>query len=334
VLVADHREVPPAGPGTWRADGALVVAAFFFGTTFVVVKGAVAHVDPLPFLAVRFLIGAAVLLVAIRLRSARVVRTGSAPPGPRGPASRHEVLHGVGAGLALWAGYALQTFGLQHTAPATSAFLTYMLVVIVPVIGLVFPVVPPRHRPEGSRLRRLVFRGQRLHWTTTVGIVVAVAGLVLLTGGASTGFGRGEVLTLACAAGFAAHIVILGRTAARHDPVRFTAVQLATVGGASLLLATLDDPGSAAFGGAPLAAAAFTGVFATALAFLAMVWAQRSVTPSRAALILLLEPVFAALLSWIDGEALSATGAAGGALILVAVVVAEVLPQRLTPRSR
>jgi drug/metabolite transporter (DMT)-like permease len=128
--------------------------------------------------------------------------------------------------------------------------------------------------------------------------------------------------------------VILGQTAARHDPVRFTAVQLATVGGASLLLSTLDDPGAVAFGGAPLAAAAFTGVFATALAFLAMVWAQRSVSPSRAALILLLEPVFAALLSWIDGEALSATGAAGGALILVAVVVAEVLPQRLTPRSR
>jgi drug/metabolite transporter (DMT)-like permease len=188
-------------------------------------------------------------------------------------------------------------------------------VVIVPVLGLVF-------------LRR------RLHWTTTVGIAIAVAGLVLLTGGASTGFGRGEALTLGCAFGFAAHIVILGQTAARHDPVRYTAVQLATVGVGSLLLATLDDPGNVAFGGAPLAAAAFTGVFATALAFLAMVWAQRSVTPSRAALILLLEPVFAALLSWADGDPLSAAGAAGGALILVAVVVAEVLPQRLTVRSR
>lgn len=318
MTVTDDRAAPPTGSGTWRADGALVVAAFFFGTTFVVVKDAVTHVDPLPFLAVRFLIGAAVLLVAGRGR----------------PSSEREVVHGVVAGLALWAGYSLQTFGLQHTAPATSAFLTYMLVVIVPVLGFVFPLRPPRRRPKGSRLRRPVSPGRRLHWTTAAGIAIAVAGLVLLTGGASTGFGRGEALTLGCAVGFAVHMVILGQSAARHDPVRFTAVQLATVGGASLLLSALDDPGAVAFGGAPLAAAAFTGVFATALAFLAMVWAQRSVSPSRAALILLLEPVFAALLSWVDGETLSAASAAGGVLILVAVVVAEVLPQRLTLRSR
>ena len=319
MTVTDRREPngPPAEsaePTTWGADGALVVAAFFFGTTFVVVKDAVAEIDPLPFLAVRFLIGAAVLLVAARFRRATPAAAPGMAPAPASGGSGM-LRHGVVAGLTLWGGYAFQTFGLQHTAPATSAFLTYMLVVIVPVLGLVF-------------LRR------RLHWTTLVGIVIAVGGLVLLTGGASTGFGRGEALSLACAVGFAAHIVVLGQTAARYDPVRFTAVQLATVGVGSLVLATLDDPGSVAFGGAPLAAAAFTGVFATALAFLAMVWAQQSVSPSRAALILLLEPVFAALLSWADGETLSAASAAGGALILVAVVVAEVLPQRLTVRSR
>lgn len=312
MTLTHDEEAPPTGSATWGPDGALVVSAFFFGTTFVVVKGAVAEIDPLPFLAVRFLIGAAVLLAVARFQQARSAAagagtgTGAVPP-PAGPGM---LRHGVVAGLTLWGGYAFQTFGLQHTDPSTSAFLTYLLVVIVPVLGLVF-------------LRR------SLHWTTTVGIAIAVAGLVLLTGGASAGFGLGEALTLGCAVGFAAHIVILGQTAARHDPVRFTAVQLATVGVGSLVLATLDDPGNVVFGGAPLAAAAFTGVFATALAFLAMVWAQRSVTPSRAALILLLEPVFAALLSWADGDPLSAAGAAGGALILVAVVVAEVLPQRL-----
>jgi drug/metabolite transporter (DMT)-like permease len=82
-----------------------------------------------------------------------------------------------------------------------------------------------------------------------------------------------------------------------------------------------------------VAAAAFTGVFATALAFWAMVWAQRVVSPSRAALILLLEPVFAALLSAVAGDPLTAGALAGGALILAAVVVAEVVPAYLGGRE-
>jgi drug/metabolite transporter (DMT)-like permease len=81
--------------------------------------------------------------------------------------------------------------------------------------------------------------------------------------------------------------------------------------------------------GGALAAAAFTGVFATAVAFLAMVWAQRVVSPSRAAIILLLEPVFAALLSAVVDEPLTAAVVAGGGLILIAVLLAEVVAPML-----
>ena len=284
---------------TWRADVALVVAAFFFGTTFVVVKDAIDEVAPMAFLGVRFLIGAAVLALAARGR----------------PASPHELRHGVFGGMALWAGYAFQTVGLQYTDPSTSAFLTYLLVVFVPILGFVFLRKP-------------------LHPTTGLGILLAVAGLVLMTGGADRSVGRGEVLTLGCAVAFAAHIVIVGQTAWRHDAVRLTCIQIATVGVVSVLVSLAGGAHDVVFGGAPLAAAAFTGVCATAVAFLAMVWAQKFVSPSRAALILLLEPVFAALLSWVGGDTLTLTSALGGLLILVAVVVAEVLPTLLTTRSR
>jgi len=293
-----------AGP-TWPGDVALGVAAFFFGTTFVVVKDAIAEVEPSAFLAVRFLIGAAVLAVAAWGR----------------PASPREVRHGIVAGLALWVGYTAQTVGLQYTDPSTSAFLTYLVVVFVPILGWLF-------------LR------QRLHRATGIGIALALVGLALLTGGRPgsgglvEGIGRGELLTVGCAVAFAAHMLILGRTAWRHDPVRLTCVQIATVGIASLVVSSLGGVDDVSFGGAPLLAAAFTGVFATALAFLLMVWAQRSVTPSRAALILLLEPVFAALLSWLSGESLTLTSAIGGALILLAVAVSELLPNTLTSRSR
>ncbi len=290
----------PAGPPAparprWQADLALVVAAFFFGTTFVVVQDAVTEADPVPFLAVRFLIGGVVLAVV----------------GHRREGTPGEVRHGLAAGGALLAGYVLQTIGLQYTTSSTSAFITYLLVVFVPLLSL------------------LVLR-RRPHPVTLAGLVPAVAGLVLLTGGADLAFGRGEVLTLGCAVAFAAHIVVLGETAGRHDPVRLTAVQITAVGLACL--AASPFTGGLALGARALGAASFTGLFATAVAFFAMVWAQRVVSPSRAALILLLEPVFAALLGWATGDRLSPGALAGGILILAAVVVAEVVPEWLSGR--
>ncbi len=293
--VPEEPAVAAAPPRRWQADVALVVAAFFFGTTFLVVQDAVEDADPVSFIAVRFLIAAVVL--------------GALGYGRR--ATPGELRHGVAAGLALLVGYVLQTIGLQYTTPSTSAFITYLLVVFVPLITF-------------AALRR------RPHPLTLVGLVLAVGGLVLLTGGADVSFGRGEVLTLGCAVAFAAHIVILGETAGRHDAIRLTCVQVTTVGVACLAASLVTgglDMGAGAF-----AAAAFTGVFATALAFFAMVWAQRVVSPSRAALILLLEPVFAALLAWATGDALTASALAGGLLILGAVVVAEVLPPYLATR--
>ncbi|MGH9209444.1 MAG: DMT family transporter [Acidimicrobiales bacterium] len=284
---------PPPDAVHWRADLALVVAAFFFGTTFVVVQEAVEDADPIDFLAVRFLIAAAVLAVAARGR----------------PASAGLGRHGVVAGLVLGVGYVLQTVGVQYTTPSTSAFITYMLVVFVPILSVVI-------------LRR------RPHPATLAGIVLAVAGLVLLTGASDTGIGRGEILTLGCALAFGAHILILGDTADKHDAVRFTFVQMATVGVACLVASMAADPGSLpALGAGAFGAAVFTGLFATALAFLAMVWAQRAVSPSRAALILLLEPVFAAVLGAVTGDPLTAAGIAGGVLILVAVITSEVVPK-------
>jgi len=291
--------VPAGRTARRRADAALVVAALFFGTTFIVVKDAVENADPIGFLAVRFLLGGAVLAVLARGR----------------PATPHEVRHGVLAGAALLAGYVTQTVGLQYTTPATSAFVTYMLVMIVPLITWAV------HR-------------RRPHPLTFAGVALAVAGLALLTGGAgsSAGIGRGEVLTLGCALAFAVHIVLLGETADRHDALRFTCVQLLTVGAACLVPAVAT--GGVALPAGALAAAALTGVLATALAFAAMVAAQRVVAPSRAALVLLLEPVFAALLGWATGDSLTVSMVAGGGLILAAVVVAEIVAPAREARAR
>lgn len=279
---------PPDRP---EARGALLllVAGLLFGTTFLVVQRAVDDAEPLPFLGARFLIAAAVL----------------APVALRRPARGGEVRLGVVAGLILAAGYWLQTTGLRSTDTSTSAFITYLLVVIVPVM-----VAVGERRLPGRRL--------------VAGVALAVAGLVLLSGGAGSSFGRGEALTLACAFAFAGHLVAVGHGAGRFDPVRFTFVQVLTVGVVCAVPGTVA--GGYGFGAGAWGAAVFTGVFATAAAFFCMVAGQRAVPESRAALILLVEPVSAGLLGVATGEELGWRGLAGAALILGAIALVELAP--------
>ena len=276
-----------------RADLALAVAALLFGTTFLVVKDAVQDGGAVPFLTVRFGVGALVLL-PLALRRAR-------PPDGFGRAV-------VILGTLLAAGYVLQTVGLQHTTSSVSAFITYLLVVIVPLLS----AVVLRRPPSGLAL---------------VGVALAVVGLVALTAGASgeglgRGLGIGEVLTLGCAAAFAGHIVALAAYAPRFDVVQLNLGQFV------VLAAMLAVPGAFLGGyrlsGPTLLAALYTGVVVSAIAFGLQVWGQRRVSATRTALVLLLEPVFAAVFAVVAGERLGLLGAAGAVVILLAVLVTEV----------
>ena len=276
--------------GDDRATAALVTAAFMFGSTFLVVQDATDKASVFAFLAVRFLFGSALLWPLARRR----------------PAGVHEIRHGLGAGSCLLVGFVLQTVGLRYTTSSTSAFITYLLVVLVPVMtSLLDRTWPPR--------------------SVVAGVVLAVVGLVLLSGGI-TGFGLGELLTLGCALAFALHIVVLGRTASRHDALRLTFWQTLTVGVACLVPGLFT--GGYAFGGGTWLAAGFCGLGATAIAFSCMVWAQRFVSEARAAIVLLLEPVFAACIGYLAGERLGFGGVVGAVLILGAVLVTELAPRR------
>lgn len=284
--------------GRGRAAGvaALAFSGFLFGSTFVVVQDAVERAEVLPFLAVRFLFGAAVL----------------APLAFRRPSSPGVARHGVVAGVSLLVGYLLQTVGLQHTTPATSAFITYLLVVLVPVIV----ALRSRTLPTSN---------------VTIGVVLAVAGLLALVGGVNE-FGRGEVLTLGCALAFAVHLLIVGEVADRHDAFRFTFWQVVTVGVICLVPGAFAGAGPGAgysFDGRVWLAALFCGVGPTAIAFWGMSWGQRVVPESQAAIVLLLEPVSAAVIGSFTGDSLGPRQVLGATLILAAVLVSELGARRV-----
>lgn len=276
---------PPA-TGNSKHHLAIAAAGILFGTTFLVVKDAVDEVGPIPFIAVRFSLGALVMAVP-------AVRRSSSPGLLRA---------GAACGLALGAGYLFQTIGLQYTTASVSAFVTYLLVVMVPVISAVML----RRRPDAP---------------TIAGVVLALVGMALLTGGVD-GIGKGELLTFGCAVAFAVHVILLASYSPRFDTWQLNAVQLAIVGALCAVPGLFT--GGYRFTPGAWAAAAYTAVAVSAGALGLQMWGQRAVSPTRTSLILMIEPVSAALLGVVAGERLGLVGAIGAGLILGGIAVAEV----------
>ena len=270
-----------------------MLAAFLFGITFVLVQDAIEDITPAGYVTIRFIVGAAVLAPF----AWRIARRNREPP---------SLLWRVGtvAGLLLFAGYITQTVGLQYTESSTSAFITGLYVIFTPVIEAIL-------RRRLPRLR------------VCLGIVAATGGLFLLTG-AELAFGRGELLTLACAVSFAIWIVYQGGYANRLHTIPFVTVQMAVLAGVSIPVTTATGLGELT--GLALFAAAFTGVACSSVALSLQLYGQRRISPSRAALILLMEPVFAGIAGYVAGERLGPLKLTGAAIILIGIAIAELAP--------
>jgi drug/metabolite transporter (DMT)-like permease len=266
-----------------RAILALVAAAFLFGATFVVVKSALDTMGPLSFIAWRFGLGG-ILLAAFGL--------------PRGRAVWRD---GTLAGIALFAGYALQTAGLQFTSASNSALITGLYVVITPLLVAAFA----RRAPS--------------RWIL-LAAALAFGGVVLLTGVDDLSLRIGDLLTVGCAIAFAFHIYALGLFAPRHRLIPFTTVQIAVTTVLSIIGAALFEPGARIPDRSAWAAIAITAVGVTVGAFLLQIWAQTVVGAATAAVVLSAEPAFGVATGWVVlGERLSPAGWVGAGLIVAAI---------------
>jgi drug/metabolite transporter (DMT)-like permease len=278
----------------WLVSLALVAVAAVWGATFVMVKDAVATYPVWSFLGLRFLIASAAFLVLFPSTLSRL--------------DLPTVKAGLIGGVFLTAGYVFQTLGLAKTSPSKAAFITGMFVVITPFMQAVF-------------LRRMP------RWPSWLGVGAAVGGLWLLSGGGSLGaWNAGDTLVMACAVAYSAHIIVLGSIGRGHDPRPFAFVQLvmtAVVCGAVGLVT--ERPGLPTASSVWMAIAV-TGILASAVAFAVQTYAQRHLSPTRTALILISEPAFGGLFGWLlGGEVLGLRGWAGAALILSGMVASELL---------
>jgi drug/metabolite transporter (DMT)-like permease len=266
-----------------RAVLALSAASFLFGATFVVVKSALEAIEPLSLVAWRFLIGG-VLLAALAI-----------------PKGRQIWWHGLVAGTALFAGFALQTAGLQYTSASNSALITGLYVVLTPFLAAVFARRAPRP------------------WVVA-GAAIAFAGVYLLAGVESFSLSTGDLLTLGCALAFAAHIVVLAHYAHRHPVIQFTTVQIIVTTVFAFVASWLLEGGISLPDRPVWAALALTGIGVTAGAYLLQIWAQTVVGASTATIVLAAEPAFGVAAGWVVlGERLGAEGLVGAALIVAAI---------------
>jgi drug/metabolite transporter (DMT)-like permease len=211
-------------------------------------------------------------------------------------------------GIALGSGYLFQTFGLEHTSAAVSGFITGMFVVLTPLCS-------------AALLRA------RVPGTAWVAVALATVGLALLSlHGFSVGYG--ELLTFGCALAFSLHIVGLGQWASTYDALGLAVVQLLTT---FVLCALLALPGGVAVprSWSVWGALLLTSLGATALAFVVQTWAQSLLAPTRAAVIMTMEPVFAGLTAVVvAGERLGPRVLLGALLVLAAMLLTELGPRR------
>jgi drug/metabolite transporter (DMT)-like permease len=281
-----------------KADLALAGTMFMWGATFVVVQNALAYASVFSFLSVRFIL-AAVVMAAIYWRTVRGL-------------DRTTIIVGAAMGIFLCGGYICQTIGLKFTTPSKAAFLNGSSAVLVPLMLAIF----------GRR---------RISVWAWAGAVVATLGLYLLAV-PPAGFSHlnaGDLLSFGSAILFAIHIIVVGKYSRSHSTIALTFVQVAV----TAIVATIAVPLFSATGWeAPrfdlnaslLSALVVTAIGCTILGFSAQVWAQKHTTPSHVAILFTLEPVFAALTSFVVlHERLSHRALAGAALIFAAILLAE-----------
>ncbi len=281
------------------ADFLLFTVTLFWGSTFIIVKQSIAEMPVFAFLGIRFYIASIILFFFSFYRIKNI--------------NLKLIRDGLFLGVMLFLSYAFQTVALLYEKATVVGFLTGLNVVMVPIIAAFFF----KRLPAPSSI---------------IGVILAAAGIFLLSSNGNFLANRGTILGIICALFISMHILLTDRYSKIYDIYLLTFIEIFTVAVFSTIISLIFEPRflPETISHFLLFSFIITSVFATAYAFIIQTTAQKYTTPTRAALIFTAEPVSAAFFGYImGGELLTIRGYIGAFLILLGILVAEFLPSRI-----
>ena len=274
-----------------KAESALLAITLVWGGSFAVGKIGMREIGPITMIAVRFLIAAAFLFLLFRRRIF--------------PLRRAQAVRGSIVGLLLFLGFVPQNIGLTITSASKSAFITGLMVVIVPVLQFIVEKRPPKYG-------------------NLAGVALVAAGLWFLTSPSGSAFNAGDALTLLCALFFGMYIVYLDLVSREMSALQLTFLQMVSVGVLSLVAVFLFEQPKLSWSPTAIASLAYLTILATVVTTFVQTRFQKETTPTRAVIIFSAEPIFATGIAYLLlGEHLGGAGIAGGAMIVAGVLVSE-----------
>ncbi|SMP61287.1 DMT family transporter [Anoxynatronum buryatiense] len=274
-----------------KANLALLGVSMLWGSSFVISKNTLDHLQTFNFLAIRFILSGMICSIIFYKKMLTL--------------NRRTMLHGTIIGTVLFFAYGLWAYGLNFTTASKSGFIIGFSVVIVPLLSaLILKKIPPR--------------------ASIAGALVALIGLALLSLDGSAPLQKGDLFTLAAAFLFALHIITIGKFTLTADSFALAIVQISVVGLLSLPVTLIWETPVIPTAGTVWLNLALLIVLSTAVAYIVMNHMQKYTTPTQTALIFTTEPVFAAVFAFmLLGETLKPQGVVGSILILCGMIIAE-----------
>jgi len=281
----------------------LLLAGAIWGMGFVAQQTAMENLGPFGFIALRFFVASIVLLPFVWRECKR-------PKQPLPDLLPVHFLQFAMIGLCLFTGMAAQQVGLLTITVTSSGFLTGLYVVFTPFLAV------------------LLFR-QWPHPVIWPATALAMFGIFLLSGGDLSALQRGDFLTVFSAACWALQVVLIGRYVSQTNrPLTLSLAQFMVTCALAAIAAVLFETMSIAAIKSAAFEILYTGIFATGVAFSLQVIGQRYTTAPQAAIFLSSESLFAALFGAVVlGERIGLVGLTGCALIFIAMLLVEVLPE-------
>ena len=269
------------------AQFGLLITALIWGATFLIVKDAInlKTFPPFFFAAVRFLLAAICIIFLVDFKSIK-----------------ENALGPFLCGVILFIGYGFQNYGLEATTPTNSAFITSISVLMVPIILFIFKI-------------------EKISLRIWISVLLAFIGIQMIS---PSGFNIGDKLTFGCALSFAIHIIMQDKFN-KEKVVNFFVIQSTTAALLSFLASLIvEDIDQVIFSNEAIIAVLITGILGTTFALLVMIWAQKILSASETAIVIAMEPVFAALFSVYFGyEVLGVISYAGAGLVVFAIIFCE-----------